>query len=134
MCIIQFDCLIVLYLFITLVPNTSFIIVKIVVSKKKSVMSKNTLQEYLAVEFALVHLTFGLCTSPTDTFPFTYHPFNGCGMCAVDNFQRLRFGNSRSPDKFTRKHKTQIIVYVYIYIAHHLRGQWHIPISQKVFT
>ena len=27
-------------------------------------------------EFALVHLTFGSCTSPTDTYHFTYHPFN----------------------------------------------------------
>ena len=47
-----------------------------------------------------MHLTFGACTSPTDTFYFTYHPFNGPGMCAVDNFQPLGFGKSWSPDKF----------------------------------
>ena len=67
------------------------------------------MQEHLVGEFALVHLTFGSCTSPTDTFPFTYHPFNGPGMCVVENLQRLRFGNSRSPDKFTGKQKTKII-------------------------
>ena len=48
-----------------------------------------------------MHLTFGSCTSPTDTFPFTYHPFNRPGMCAVENFQRFKFGNSQSPDNFT---------------------------------
>ena len=73
---------------------------------------KITVLEHLVGEFALVHLNFGSCTSPTDTFPFTYHPFNGPGMCAVDNLQRLIFGNSRSPDKFTGTRKTQIIVYV----------------------
>ena len=56
-----------------------------------------------------MHLTFGSCTSPTDTFTFTYHPFNGPGMCAVEIFQRLRFGNSQSPDKFTGKPKKMTI-------------------------
>ena len=31
-------------------------------------------------------------------------------MGVVDNFQRLMFGNSWSPDKFTGKRKTKIIV------------------------
>ena len=35
----------------------------------------------------------------------------------------------KSPDKFTGKSKTRINAYIYIYIAHHLRGQWHISIS-----
>ena len=48
-----------------------------------------------------MHLTFGLCTPPTDTFPFTYHPFNGPNICRVENSQCLRFGNSCSPEKFT---------------------------------
>ena len=60
-----------------------------------------SVQEHIFGEFSLVHLIFGSCTSPTDTFSFTYHPFNGPGMCAVDNFQRFRFGNSQSPEKFT---------------------------------
>ena len=50
-------------------------------------------------EFALAHLTFGWCTSPTDNFPFTYH------NCAVDYFQRFIFSNSQSPEKFTGKPK-----------------------------
>ena len=74
-------------------------------SGKNSVMSKITVQEHVFGDFALVYLTSGSCTSPTDTSPFTYHPFNGPVMCAVDNFQRLRFGNSQSPDKFTGKPK-----------------------------
>ena len=32
-----------------------------------------TVQEHIFGVFALTPLTFGLCTSPTDTFPFTYH-------------------------------------------------------------
>ena len=32
-----------------------------------------TVQEHIFGEFALVSLTFDPCTSPTDTFPFTYH-------------------------------------------------------------
>ena len=63
------------------------------------------MQENIFGEFALVQLTFGLCTYPTNTFPFTYHPFNVPSMCAVDNFQRLKYGNSRSPDKFTGEAK-----------------------------
>ena len=62
-------------------------------------------QEHIFGEFALVHLTFGSCTYPTDTFPFTYQSFKGPGMCAVENFQGFIFGNSRSPNKFIGKPK-----------------------------
>ena len=64
-----------------------------------------TVEEHIFYEFTLVHLTFGSCTSSTDTFPFTYHPFNGPGMCAVENFQHLIFGNSKSTKNFTGKPK-----------------------------
>ena len=63
------------------------------------------MQGYLFGEFVLVQLTFCLCNPPTDTPPFTYYPFNGPGMCAVYYFQRLRFGNSQSPENFTGKPK-----------------------------
>ena len=109
MCIIRFDCLIALYRFISLVHNASFIIKKLWCQVRTQWCQQITLQEHLVGYFALVHLTFGLCTSPTDTFPFTYHSFNGPGMCIVDHFQRLIFDNSRSPDKFTGKRKTRII-------------------------
>ena len=74
------------------------------------------MEEHIFGEFALAHHTFGSCTSPTDTFtsPTT---------CAVDDFQRLRYGNSQSPEKFTEKPRIQIIIY--IYIAQHLRVKWH---------
>ena len=61
---------------------------------------KITVKEHICGEFTLVHLTFGSCTSPTDNYPFTYHHFNGPGMCSIDNFQCLIFGNSQSPNKF----------------------------------
>ena len=64
-----------------------------------------TVQENLFGDFAIVHLNFDLCTSPTDTFPFTYQPHNVPRMCKVVNFQRLRFDNSQSPDKYTGKPK-----------------------------
>ena len=74
-------------------------------SEKNSMTSTNHCARTYFWELTLVHLTVGSCTSPTDTSPFTYHPFNGPGMCAVYNFQRLIFVNSQSPDKFTRKPK-----------------------------
>ena len=61
---------------VLLVCNARFLIVKKVVSGKKSVMSTNHCAEHLVGEFALVHLTFGSCTSPTNSVHFTYHPFN----------------------------------------------------------
>ena len=67
------------------------------------------MQEYIFGDFTLVNITFGLWNSPTDTFPFTYQPFDGPGMRAVDNFQFLIFGNSQSPNKFTGKQKRTTI-------------------------
>ena len=59
-----------------------------------------TVQEHLFVKFAFALLTFGPCTYPTDTFPFTYHfpsvsitiikPLNSSLICAVENFQRFQ--------------------------------------------
>ena len=36
--------------------------------------------------------------------------------------------------KLTEKRKTPINIYVYIYIVHHLRGQYHSPKSRKLLT
>ena len=63
-------------------------------------IQQRIVQEHIFGEFMFAHLTFGSCTSPTDTSPFTYHPFNNCSMCAVENSQRLIFGNSQSSNKF----------------------------------
>ena len=59
-----------------------------------------TVQEHIFSEFALAPLTFGPCTSPTDTFPFTYNfpsvpipicqSLNCSPICTVENFQRLQ--------------------------------------------
>ena len=105
-CIIRFDWLIALYLFTLLHRNASFLIVKnSCVKEEVSDVNKSMCKNIFLVRSRLCTSPFFLCTSPTDTFPFTYHPFNGPGMCAVDNFQRLRFGNSRSPDNFAGKPK-----------------------------
>ena len=69
---------------------------------------KLTLEEHIFGQFALAHLTFGSCTSPTYTFPFTYLSFKGTGMWTVDNFQHLIFGNSQSPNQFTGNPKIVI--------------------------
>ena len=73
-------------------------------------MSTNHCAKTTFCEFVLVSLTFGSCNSPTDTFPFTYHPSNSPGMCVVDNLQRLRFGNSQPPEKFTGPTSSQEII------------------------
>ena len=151
LCILQFYWLISLHLFTPLPRKRIFLIVKHscvrealsdVVFFLQTQLQQLTVQEHLFGEFSLVHLTFGSCTSPTDTFTFTYHPFNFRAMCAVDDFERLRFGNSQSHNKFTGKPKIvshltssqeslKQKVNVYIYIAHHIQGQWHSPISPQ---
>ena len=106
LCILWFDCLIALYLFTQLPCNTIFLICKTQLCQGRTQWcQQTTAQEHSFGEFMLVQLTFGSCTSPTETLPFTYHPFNGTWICAVENLQRLRFGNSHSPEKFTWKPK-----------------------------
>ena len=66
----------------SLVRSASFLIVKNKCVREeltdlpfflKTQLQQITVQEHLFGEFALAPLTFGPCTSPTDTFPFTYH-------------------------------------------------------------
>ena len=59
-----------------------------------------TVQEHIFGEFTISPLTFGPCTSPTDTFSFTYHfpsvsipiryPLRWSPICAVENLQRFQ--------------------------------------------
>ena len=59
-----------------------------------------TVEEHIFGEFALANLTFGMCTSTTDTVPFTYeflslpssnsHPLKCSPIYRVDNFQRFQ--------------------------------------------
>ena len=131
MCILQFYWLVALYIFISLVRNASFLIRKTVVSGKKSVMSKNHCARTscrwvraCAPHLLFVHLPdWHFFTSPTT--PSTPRHMRG------RKFPKLYIW--QSPDKFTGKSKTRINVYVYIYIAHHLRGQWNSSISRKMF-
>ena len=107
--ILRFNWLICLYLFMSLVRNTIFLIVKKSCVKEELIdllfflqtkLQQITVQEHIFGEFALVPLTFGPCTSPTDTFPFTYHfssvsipicqSLNCSPICAVDNYQRFQ--------------------------------------------
>ena len=128
----------------SLVRNASFLIVKNSCVREELIdlpfflqtqLQQITVQEHLFGEFALAPLTFELCTSPTDTFTFTYHPFNLLSMYAVDNLQRLIFVNGRSLDKFTGTRVKCKSLFTFIFtLQDHLRGQWHSPISRKVFT
>ena len=109
MCTLQFDWLIALYPYISLFCNASFLIVKNscvgeeitdVVFFLQTQLQQITVQENIFGKFALAPLNFGLCTSLTDTFPFTYHfpsmsipigqPFKCSPICTVDSFQRFQ--------------------------------------------
>ena len=91
MCIIQFDWLIALYLFISLVCNASFLIVKTVMSGKNSVMSKNHCARTSCwwVRTCAPHLWF--LHLPNWHFSLHLTPLQRPSICAVDNFQRFRF-------------------------------------------
>ena len=109
MCIIRFDWLIALYLFISLVCNASFLIEKNrcvreevtdVVFLLQTKLQQITVQEHIFGKFKLTPLNFVPCTSPTDNLPFTYHfpsvsipiskPLNCSPICAVDNFKGFK--------------------------------------------
>ena len=51
-------------------------------------------------------LILHLCTSPLGTEPPQLTLFSSPTTCMLDNFQRLIFGNSQSPNKFTGNPKT----------------------------
>ena len=79
---------------------------------------------------------------PNWYFYLRISPLSGRAICVVQNSQCLRFGDSHSSEKFTVmpkivSHPTSSQEFleqnfnVYIYIVHHLRGQWHSPISPK---
>ena len=93
MFIIRFYWLIAPHLFISLVRNASFLIVKLVVSEKKSVMSTNHCSRIscwwvcaFAPHLWCVHL-------PNWHFSLQPSPLQRLGIFAVDNFQRLVFGS-----------------------------------------
>ena len=78
--IIQYDWLIVLYIFIPLVRIASFLIVKNssvreeltdILYFHKTQLQQITVEEHIFGEFALATLTFGPCTSTSDNFHFT---------------------------------------------------------------
>ena len=47
-------------------------------------------------------------SSSTDTFHFIYHPFNAPGICAVYNFEHLRFCSLPKSSQESVKHKSTI--------------------------
>ena len=80
MCIIIFHWLIALYLFIPLVPNAIFLIIKNSGVREEisdipfflqTLLQQIIVKEHIFDEFVIATLTFGYCTSLTDTFPFT---------------------------------------------------------------
>ena len=93
MCIIRLDWLIALYLFILLVRNARFLIVKTVVSGKKSVMSTNHFArtDFWRVSACAPHLWFVHLLN----WHFSLHlPLLQLpDICAVENFQCFRSGS-----------------------------------------
>ena len=128
-CIIRFDWLISLYLFISLVCNTSFLIVKKLVSRKKSMMSTNHCARtyYWWVRACAPHLWFVHLSN----WHFSIHlpPLQRPGMCAVDNFQRFILGIL--PESSQEREKQESM---FTFPFNHLWGQWHSSISRKVLT
>ena len=132
MCVILFYWSLALYIFTLLPCNASFMIVKnSCVREKVSDVNKS-----LCKNICLVSLR--LCTSPlvcasplltlftSLTTPSTPRHVRGRKFPTLDIWQ--------SSNKFTGKSKTQINVYVYIYIAHHLQGQGHISIYRNLLN
>ena len=123
MYILRFNWLIGLYLFISLVCNTSFLIVKnSAVRGEVSDVNKSLCKNILLVSLRLctsplVHASPQLTFFTSSTTPSTPQHVRGIQFQTLEIFQ--------SPDKFTGKRKTQINIYVYIYFAHHLQGKCH---------
>ena len=98
----------------------SFLIIKTVVSGKNSVIFRFLFRHnrnkspWKNIFLMISHSRISPLVSAPPQLPLFPSPTT----FVVDNFQRLRFGNSQSPDKFTGNPKTQINIY--IYIAHHL--------------
>ena len=117
--ILRFNWLICLYLFMLLVRNASFLIVKnIGVREEVSDVNKSLCKNIFFVSLRLctsllvrAHPQLTLFTSPTT--PSMPRHMRGIQFRTLEILQ--------SPDKFTGKRKTQINIYVYIYFAHHLR-------------
>ena len=104
-CIIRFDWLIALYLFFSLVCKESFIIVKNSgVREELSDINKSLCKNILLMSSQLCISTL-VRAPPQLILSLHLTPLQRPGMCAVENFQRLRFGNSWSPDKFIEKRK-----------------------------
>ena len=122
MCIIRFDWLSALYLFTPLPRNAIFLIVKNSgVREEISDVNKS-----LCKNIFLVSLQF--CTSPLLHVPPQLTLFTSPTTSSTPRHVRGRQFPTlyiwQSPNKFIGKRKTQINIYVYIYIANHLRGQW----------
>ena len=132
MCILRCNWLIGLYLFMSLVRNASFLIVKNSgVREEVRDVNKSLCKNILLV-------SSHLCTSPLVRAPPQLTLFTSPIIPSTPGHMRSRKFTTleiwQSPNNFTGNHKTQINIYVYIYIAHHLRGQWHSSIYQKVLT
>ena len=132
MWIIQFYWLIALYLFTLLPHNMSFLIVKnCCVREEVSDVNKSLCKNIFLVSSRL-------CTSPLVHVPpqlkILKVPTTPSTPRNVRGRQFPTLGIWQSPEKFTGKRKTKTDVYVYIYIAQNLRGQWHSLISRKELT
>ena len=132
MFIILFDWLIAFYNFISLVCNMSFLIVKNSgVREEVSDVNKSLCKNIFLVSSRL-------CTSPLVCAPPQLELFTSPNTPSTPHKRRGRQFPTlyicKSPEKFTGKSKTIINVYVYIYIAHHLRGQWNSSVYQNMLS
>ena len=120
MCIIRFDWLIAFYVFISLVRNASFLIVKNSgvreeVSDVKESLCKNIFLVSLCLcNSPLVRVPPQLTLFTSPTTPSTPRHVHGRQFPTLDIWQ--------SPNKFTGKRKTQINVYVTLRTIYEVNG------------
>ena len=105
-CILRFDWLIVLYIFMSLVCNVSFLIVKTIVLGKKSVMSTNHCARtyFWWVSACEPHLWF--VHLPYWHFSLHLPPLQRPGMCTVYNFECLKIFSHSASSQESIKHKS----------------------------
>ena len=93
MCIIRFYWLIALYIFTSLVLNTSFLIINTVVSGKKSVMSTNHCSRTACWCFRACAPYLWFMHLHNWHFSLHLQPLQRPSICAVEDFQRFRFSS-----------------------------------------
>ena len=125
MCILLFDWLIALYIFISIISQREFS------NRKNSGVREEVSDINKSLCKNLLFVSSRLCTSPLVRAPPQLTLFTSPTTPSTPQFSTLEIW--QSPDKFTGKRRTQIYVYVYIYMRSLFRSarlSWRRPPSR----